>query len=133
FFDRRNRPGADALADETFRRIGRALVADEAVVATKSPAPYCYEMATRVPREDGADPRVTRVPATPASMSTRQCPLDGLAAGDRQLLIDYYRDGRFVGHDSRRDLAERLHIAPRTLAARAARLRDAVMRSINTR
>ena len=46
--DRRNRPFADELADETFNRIGRTLETDGAI-ATTPPARYCYVIARFVP------------------------------------------------------------------------------------
>ena len=51
YFDRRNRPDADALADETFNRIGRTLVQAGAIAVTP-PARYCYVIARFVLLED---------------------------------------------------------------------------------
>jgi hypothetical protein len=40
YFDRRNRPGADELADETFNRIASTLE-KTGLIATRPPARYC--------------------------------------------------------------------------------------------
>ena len=44
YFDRRNRPDADELVDETFNRIARTLEQTGAI-ATTPPARYCYVVA----------------------------------------------------------------------------------------
>src|SRR4051812_42100284 len=44
YFERRNRPSADELADDTFNRIGRTLE-DAGVIQTRPPARYCYVVA----------------------------------------------------------------------------------------
>src|SRR6185503_6379416 len=51
YFDRRNRAGADALADETFNRIGRTLETSGSI-ATTPQARYCYTIARFVLLED---------------------------------------------------------------------------------
>src|SRR5262245_38242693 len=51
YFDRRDRPSADELADETLNRIGRTLE-QTGVIATKPPARYCYVVARFVLLED---------------------------------------------------------------------------------
>jgi len=51
YFDRRNHPSPDGLADETFRRIGATLKRDGAI-ATRPPARYCYAVAKRVLLEE---------------------------------------------------------------------------------
>jgi hypothetical protein len=48
--DRRNRPAADALADETFDRISRTL--ETSSIAVTPPARYCYVIARFVLLED---------------------------------------------------------------------------------
>jgi hypothetical protein len=51
YFDRRNRPAADALADETLNRIGKTLE-QSGSIATTPPARYCYVVARFVLLED---------------------------------------------------------------------------------
>src|SRR4051812_40496364 len=51
YFDRRNRPAADELADETLSRIGRTLEKSGAIAVTP-PARYCYVVARFVLLED---------------------------------------------------------------------------------
>ena len=51
YFDRRDRPFADDLADETLNRIGRTLEHDGAI-ATTPQARYCYVVARFVLLED---------------------------------------------------------------------------------
>ena len=51
YFERRNRPDPDSLADETLNRIARTLQV-EGVIATRPPARYCYVVARFVLLED---------------------------------------------------------------------------------
>ncbi len=51
YFDRRNRPSPDELADETLNRIARTLEQDGAI-AVRPPARYCYVTARFVFLED---------------------------------------------------------------------------------
>ena len=51
YFDRRNRPAADELADETLNRVARTLEQTGAI-ATRPPARYCYVIARFVLFED---------------------------------------------------------------------------------
>src|SRR4051794_2839428 len=51
YFDRRNRPLADELADETLNRIGRTLQRDGAITVTPQER-YCYVVAKFVLLED---------------------------------------------------------------------------------
>lgn len=51
YFDRRNRPAADELADETLNRVARTLE-QSGVIATRPPARYCYVVARFVLLED---------------------------------------------------------------------------------
>ena len=51
YFDRRNRPFADDLADQTFNRISKTLD-QSGSIAVKPPARYCYVVARFVLLED---------------------------------------------------------------------------------
>jgi len=131
YFDRRNRLAAEALADETFRRIAYALQIG-GVSPAAPPAHYCFATAKHVLLEDTVRERpapfARDAPSVPVSQLERA--LDELPAEARQLMIDYYRTDRPGVGDHRRRIAARLHVAPAILAARASRIRDDVMESV---
>ena len=76
YFDRRNRPSPDALADETFDRITRTLQKDESIAVTP-PARYCYVIARFVLLED-----LRRVDRTVPFDETRQMALTDVTPAD---------------------------------------------------
>jgi DNA-directed RNA polymerase specialized sigma24 family protein len=150
YFDRRNRPSADELADETLNRVGRTLEADGAI-AIKPPARYCYIVARFVLLEDirrgrrqvhfeesGDVDRASARGAAPVEADDHEvvheqrlecldrC-LEELRPAQRQLVIEYYRDARRQRIERRRDLAARLGITMNALGIRAYRLRDTLM------
>jgi DNA-directed RNA polymerase specialized sigma24 family protein len=148
YFDRRNRPFADELADETFNRIGKTLETDGAI-DTKPPARYCYVIARFVLLEDirrgnrtvpvderRAAAAVERGLARPdaaedASLQERRLTcldrcLQELKPEQRDLAIEYYRDAKRQRIDRRRGLAERLGITMNALGIRASRIRNAL-------
>lgn len=150
YFDRRNRPEADELADETFNRIARTL-GHSGVIATRPPARYCYMVARFVlledcrrdrrfvpfdePREiEAAHPRRIALvtPSDGAGVQEQRLDcldrcLEQLRPEQRDLAIEYYRDAQRQRIERRRDLARRLGITMNALAIRACRLRDALM------
>ena len=120
YFDRRNRPSPDELADETLNRIARTLEQDGAI-AVRPPARYCYVIARFVFLEDVRNREHTNVPLDgPRGITT--CPpgmavppdatdddeaaakeqrlgclercLDTLKPEQRELIVDYHRDAR---------------------------------------
>ena len=145
YFDRRNRPAADELADETFNRIGRTLE-QTGFIATTPPARYCYVVARFVLLEDiRRDRRHVSLDESRhvVSRSRRLSlvgPDEGLAReqrfecldrclqrlppAQRELAIEYYRDARRQRIDRRRDMAARLGITMNALGIRACRIRD---------
>jgi len=147
YFDRRNRPFADELADETFNRIGKTLETDGAI-ATRPPARYCYVIARfvlledirrasrTVPAEEGrnaaAIERGRVLPdADDAAVQERRLTcldrcLQELKPEQRDLAIEYYRDAKRQRIDRRRSLAERLGITMNALGIRASRIRNAL-------
>jgi DNA-directed RNA polymerase specialized sigma24 family protein len=147
YFDRRNRPHADDLADETLNRIGRTLE-DQGVIKTRPPARYCYVVARFVLLEDfrrqrrhvrlydsaGLDPSGPRAGDCRDGAALHEhrlncldrC-LDQLRPDQRELVVDYYRDVRRQKIDRRRQLAARLGITMNALGIRVCRLRDALM------
>jgi DNA-directed RNA polymerase specialized sigma24 family protein len=149
YFDRRNRPDADELADDTFNRIARTLE-QTGVIATTPPARYCYVVARFVllenfrrdrrfvPYDDTRDtvsgPRLIGLFEPNEHLAIQaerldcldRC-LEELRPEQRDLAIEYYRDARRQRIERRRNLATRLGITMNALAIRACRLRDALM------
>jgi hypothetical protein len=142
YFDRRNRPAPDILADETFDRVSRTLEESGRIKVTP-PARYCYVVARFVLLEDirRGDRNVPYDETRPAFQHGRsagtvageegaQRSLDclgrclaSLKEPDRDLIVEYYRDAKRQRIDRRRELAARLGITMNALAIRAWRLR----------
>ena len=154
YFDRRGRPAADELADETFNRIARTLE-QAGVIRTRPPARYCFVVAEFVMfediRRDRRHVRVDnprrfeafldrRVPVVDADHSLTErreqrhacldrC-LEALGDEQRDLAIEYYRDARRERIERRRALAARLGISMNALAIRACRIRDTLKKCV---
>jgi DNA-directed RNA polymerase specialized sigma24 family protein len=149
YFDRRNRLSADELADETLNRVGRTL--ENSTIAITPPARYCYVVARFVLLEDyrrehmhvrlddeprGSDASTPRAVEPPSpgegpSIGERRMDclercLETLKPGQRELVIEYYRDARRQKIERRRDLAVRLGVTMNALAIRACRIRGAL-------
>ena len=150
YFDRRDRPAADELADETLNRVSRTLELT-GVITLNPPARYCYVIARFVLLEDirrerrhvGLDePRVR--PALQTSVAAvgerdegfaareqrldrLECCLRALRPDQRELVVEYYREARRERIERRRDLAKRLGITMNALSIRVCRIRDALM------
>jgi DNA-directed RNA polymerase specialized sigma24 family protein len=148
YFDRRNRPAADELADETLNRVARTLE-QGGVIATRPPARYCYIIAKFVLFEDlrrerryvGLDDRAIGVDRQPGAGALAeddalreqrlQCLdrcLELLKPEQRRLIVEYYRDSGRHKIERRRALADRLGISMNALAIRASRIRDTLSR-----
>jgi DNA-directed RNA polymerase specialized sigma24 family protein len=147
YFDRRNRPFPDELADETLNRIARTL-GECGAIAVTPPARYCYAVARFVLLEDlRRKPRYLPVEAVrvepcvasgPASGAGEQASireqrlecldrcLEKLKPEQRDLAIEYYRDVKRVRIDRRRELAARLGITMNALGIRASRIRGSL-------
>ncbi len=147
YFDRRNRPTADELADETLNRVARTLE-QSGVIVTRPPARYCYVVARFVLLEDlrrdrrhvcldeartRVDAHASRAAATEI-LAVREERLDcldqclaQLKPEQRTLIVDYYRDVRRQKIERRRELANQLGITMNALAIRACRIRDALL------
>ena len=148
YFDRRNRPFADDLADETLNRIGQTLARGEAIVI-RPQARYCYIVARFVLLEDirrgrrrvvvdessaGDDESSMaqrRAADRDAERSTDiverlehldQC-LQALTPEQRMLIVEYYRDDGHAKISRRADMARRLGITINALSIRAGRIR----------
>jgi DNA-directed RNA polymerase specialized sigma24 family protein len=145
YFDRRNRPFADDLADETLNRVGCTLE-QSGYIAVKPPARYCYVVARFVLLEDIrrgrrsvslAEQRAgdragdrSRQGEEPSPQEQRlecldRC-LSHLRPEQRQLAIEYYRASKREKIARRRDLASRLGITMNALGIRAYRIRAAL-------
>jgi len=144
YFDRRGRPDADHLADETLNRVGKTLETSGAI-ATTPPARYCYVVARFVLLEDirrgrrfiqvdeARTPALVESPGTSAQASIQERRLDcldrclhALKPEQRSLAIEYHRDARRQRIDRRRSLAAQLGITMNALGIRACRIRDAI-------
>ena len=147
YFDRRNRPAADELADETLNRVARTLE-QGGVIATRPPARYCYIIAKFVLFEDlrrerrhvafdettiRVDERAIMAELTEDHALREQrldcldrC-LEQLKPEQRMLIVDYYRDAGRQKIERRRALADRLSISMNALAIRASRIRDTLL------
>jgi len=148
YFDRRNRPAPDVLADETFDRVSRTLEESGRIKVTP-PARYCYVVARFVLLEDI---RRTRrdVPfeETRAAVHQARADMSGiddsvdrsldclgrclniLKPEDKHLIVEYYRDAKRQRIDRRRELARQLGISMNALGIRAWRLRANLERCV---
>jgi DNA-directed RNA polymerase specialized sigma24 family protein len=148
YFDRRNRPGADELADETFNRIASTLE-KTGLIATRPPARYCYVVAKFVLLEDvrrqnrhvrldetwNADVARGAVRTGPdEAVIVREQRLDcldrclqELKPEQRDLIVEYYADVRRQKIERRRALAARLGVTMNGLGIRAWRIRESLM------
>jgi DNA-directed RNA polymerase specialized sigma24 family protein len=149
YFDRRNRPAPDELADDTLNRVARTLE-ETGTIGIKPPARYCYVVARFVLLEDlrkrehtharlGDPPGQATSSPVPdisseepdagAGMREQQLEclercLESLKPEQRELIIEYYRDTRREKIERRRELAATLGISMNALAVRACRIRD---------
>jgi len=146
YFERRNRPYSDDLADETLNRIARTLETS-GVIKVTPPARYCYVVAKFVLLEDfrreRSQPRVADVGSVTLSAKSLNRPevdettglrelrlecldvcLQELRPDQRDLVLEYYRDSKREKIERRRALAERLGISINALGIRACRIRD---------
>jgi DNA-directed RNA polymerase specialized sigma24 family protein len=148
YFDRRNRPAADDLADKTLTRVAITLAQDGAI-ATRPPARYCFAVAKYVLLEDLRRDRrlvpfdesratertsIATQGAAAAERDAREHRLDcldhclqNLKPEQRELIVAYYAESRQVKIQRRRELAVRLGISMNALAIRAWRIREGLM------
>jgi DNA-directed RNA polymerase specialized sigma24 family protein len=148
YFERRNRPYSDDLADETLNRIARTLETS-GVIKVTPPARYCYVVAKFVLLEDfrreRSHSRVGDVSSVTLSARSLNRPeldettglrelrlecldvcLQELRPDQRDLVLEYYRDSKREKIDRRRALAQRLGISINALGIRACRIRDSL-------
>ncbi|MEW6211961.1 MAG: hypothetical protein AB1631_26635 [Acidobacteriota bacterium] len=147
YFDRKNCPSPDELADETLNRVARRLEEEGDIVDTP-PARYCYivakfvflEYLRRTERESSLDQLpVSRHPSiNPSAMSEREesqkreetlldclesC-LRNLEPDNSELIFQYYTGEQRAKIDNRRALAARLNLTANALSIRACRIRS---------
>jgi DNA-directed RNA polymerase specialized sigma24 family protein len=146
YFDRRNRPAPDALADETLNRISRTLEKSGSI-ATTPPQRYCYVVARFVLLEDlrrerryvpfdnvrhaGTEWRTAAQTDDATFVRERRfncldrC-LRKLKPEQRDLIVAYYGEVRRQRVERRRQLAASLGITMNALGIRAWRIRAAL-------
>jgi DNA-directed RNA polymerase specialized sigma24 family protein len=146
YFDRKNCPMPDELADETLNRVARRLE-EEGAIESDAPARYCYIVARfvfmehlREMQKDGAmanelrqQPHADDLAASGADDERKmieqrltcleQC-LSKLESLSREIITRYYVGKARVKIDHRRTLAEELGITMNALSVRACRIRD---------
>jgi DNA-directed RNA polymerase specialized sigma24 family protein len=147
YFDRKNCPSADDLADETLNRVARRLE-EEGVIVSTVPARYCYTVAKFVFLErldkrqrdlislDAlSNPSRNRALSSAESSESEQkqtvegqlrcveqC-LQRLEADDRELICEYYHGEQRAKIENRQRLAERFGLTANALSIRACRIR----------
>ena len=147
YFDRKNCPMPDELADETLNRVARRLE-EEGAIEPDAPARYCYIVARFVfmehlretQKDDALVNELQRQSqqgndlATSATDDERkikeqrlncleQC-LSKLESASREIIARYYLGKGRVKIEHRRALAEDLGITINALSIRACRIRD---------
>lgn len=122
------------LADESINRVVERLREIEGTY-TGNPALYFYGVANNVHREYLRRRLAAQAVPAPASVSEEESELERrqyeclqrcvarLTAGNREIVLQYYREERREKIDNRRQLAERLGIALNALRIRAHRIR----------
>lgn len=146
YFDRKNCPSPDELADETLNRVARRLE-EEGAIESAAPPQYCYIVARFVFMEHL---RETQKVGALANEMRRQPRADARAASDavderrlkeqrlncleeclskleplsREIITRYYVGQMRVKIDHRRALAEELGVTMNALSIRACRIRD---------
>ena len=145
YFDRKNCPASDELADETLSRVARRLE-EEGAIESEAPARYCYIVARFVFMEHLRKSQKERAALDDIRRRTRdnaaasevkdqkefkekildcleQCTAK-LEASNREVITRYYTGKQQAKIDNRRALAESLGITMNALSIRACRIRD---------
>jgi DNA-directed RNA polymerase specialized sigma24 family protein len=143
YFDRKNCPAPDELADETLNRIARRLE-EEGIIESETPARYCYIVARfvfmehlrrmqkgDVPLDDlqrGHDPAAPEAgdekEIKEKMLNCLEHCTSKLESSSHKLIIRYYKGQERVKIENRRALAEELGITVNALSIRACRIRD---------
>jgi len=133
-FASRGCPEADELADETINRVARKSQ-DVAEGYVGDPAYYFYAVAKKILLEYWKVKPPAEVPPTPEPLPEEeferrhvcleQC-LGHLPEKDRELILQYYSQEQRVKIGQRRELFQRLGIAPNALRLRIHRIKSAL-------
>jgi DNA-directed RNA polymerase specialized sigma24 family protein len=152
YFERKNCPAPDDLADETLQRVSRRL-SEEGEIRDTSPAHYCYIVAKFVFLEYRRSPGRVQVSletvsnlrdvapsiAAPPAVEEQgirlncleKC-LQKLPSDHRDLILEYYRDERRSKIECRRRMAARLGVTMNALTIRACRIREKLEQCVRT-
>lgn len=139
YFDRKNCPNADDLADEVLDRVSRRLD-EEGDIQTESPAKYCYTVARFVFMEQLRSPHNHEVEADTLSLESadvdreavieRELQLNclercagGLESTQRELITRYYIGDKSVKIANRKRIAKEMGLSLNALGIRAFRIR----------
>ena len=140
YFDRKNCPVPDELADEVLNRVARR-IEEEGSLESDTPAKYCYIVARFVFMEHLRETQKGRVVLDEIRrqrhgggvveddnreqvlICLEQC-TSKLERVNRELITRYYVGKERVKIENRRSLAESLGITMNALAIRACRIRD---------
>ena len=144
YFDRKNCPAPDDLADETLNRVARRLE-EEGTIEIETPAKFCYIVARYVFMEDlrerqtnrvvnegrDAEVRIASAPNADEERALREKTLEclehciaKLESSNRELILNYYVGKQQIKIENRRALAQRLGITINALSIRACRIRE---------
>lgn len=150
YFERKNCPRADELADETLNRVARRL-AEEGTIAGDGPARYCYITARFVfmehlrarEKESSIQGELQRRNSVPGPIQEDEAAvvreqrlrcldrcMKNLDIHNRDLILSYYAGKRRTKIENRRGLAKALGITINALAIRACRIRDQLERCV---
>jgi len=129
---------SEDLADETINRVIRKMQ-DLADSYTGEPALYFYGVARNVHLEHvkKSPAPLPLPPPDPPEQKEREyeclerC-MEQLSAENRQLVLEYYQEEKRVKIDHRRQLAERLRIAPNALRIRMHRIRASLQLCVDS-
>jgi RNA polymerase sigma factor (sigma-70 family) len=142
YFDRKNCPVPDELADETMNRVARRLE-EVGSIETETPARYCYITARFVffeylrtrAKEERLRSEFSRQPGdeqeNPSDEESKARMLECLEdcaekldPANKKLIFQYYVGQEGVKIENRRALAKALGITPNALSIRACRIRE---------
>lgn len=154
YFDRKNCPSPDEMADETLNRVARRLE-EEGKIISDAPAHYCYIVARFVfleylrnpemygfPGDEAGNLRESGFPASPGAgdekhdldkrLNCLSTCMEELDPDHRELIVDYYAGEQRAKINNRRAMAARLSITMNALSIRACRIRDRLEACVRT-
>lgn len=147
YFDRKNCPAPDELADETLNRVARRLE-ETGAVESEAPAKYCYITARFVFMEHLRSEEKASVPLDDVLRQPQRSKFAAEAGEDeekkakekmldclerctgelepasREIIVNYYSGAERIKIDNRRRLAQSLNLSVNALSIRACRIRD---------